>query len=85
MCKVAVTLRQTVVTAVAGPEELALTRWAVRSVKMLTFEIYRSMTTQKIKHGQQVTQLAMWLLVNGLIVSPPVVCDCQQITFAIQK
>lgn len=72
-----------VVMAVAGPEQFLLTCWAVRSVKMLTFEIYSSMTTRKVKHGQQVTQLATWLLVNGLIVSTTVICDCQQITFAI--
>jgi hypothetical protein len=80
---VAVMLRQVVVMAVAGPEQFLLTCWAVRSVKMLTFKIYRCMTTQKIKHGQQVTQLATWLLVNGLIVSTAVLCDCQQITFTI--
>jgi hypothetical protein len=57
------------VTAVAGPEHFLLTYWAVESVKMLTFKVYRGMTNQKIKHGQHVTQLATLLLVNGLIVA----------------
>lgn len=68
--------------AITGPEEFLLTCWAVRSVTMLTFEICGSMTTQKMKHGQQVTQLATFF-VNGLRVKTTMVCDYKKLAFTI--